>query len=39
MSCERTLNFDQRKIFPETESLIMACLQIYRELANLPTFL
>ena len=39
MSCERALNFDQWKIFSKNLSLIMACLQIYRELSNLPTFL
>ena len=35
MSCELALNFDQWKTFsenykPNYESLIMACLQIYR---------
>ena len=40
MSCERALNFGQWKTFSENynKSLIMACLQIYRELSNLPTF-
>ena len=39
MSCERALNFYH---FPETisnENLIMACLQIHRELLLLATFL
>ena len=43
MSCERGLYFDQLKnIFRKlqaNESLIMAYLQIYRELLSLATFL
>ena len=38
MSRERAINFDQRKTLAN-ESLIMACLQIYRELLSLATFL
>ena len=36
MSCECALNFDQAVI---NERLIPACLQIYRELLSLTTFL
>ena len=41
MSCEHALNVDQWKTFSENynESLLMACLQIYRELLLLTTFL
>ena len=42
MSCERALNFDQWKSFFQklqaTKSLIMACLQIYREQLLFATF-
>ena len=37
MSCERALDFDQWKTV--NESVIFACLQIYRELLSLVTFL
>ena len=40
MPCERALNFDQLKTFSKNNnSLIMACLKIYREQLSLTTFL
>ena len=43
MSCERALNLTNEKHFLKTiyanESLIMACLQFYRDLLSLTTFL
>ena len=41
MSCERALNFDQWKIFSENYKpmRVWLCLQIYRELLSLATFL
>ena len=40
MSCDCALNFDQWKTFSEnSKSLIMACIQNYRELVSLATFL